>query len=220
MSASRAPALAVDGADAGRAADFARAFLAHHHLDAGARVSIHRALPAHAGLGSGTQLALAVARALAELYGVATTATALARAVGRAQRSAIGTWTFAGGGLVVEGGRRPDGDDVGPLIARLPFPPAWHCVVAVPRRPPAISGADEAEALARLPPPADREVEQIAHLVLMAVRPAGQRRGIARRMTQWLIETAETAGVASIHLELRSPTTISRPSVARSPPSR
>jgi len=172
VSASRAPALAVDGADAGRAADFARAFLAHHHLDAGARVSIHRALPAHAGLGSGTQLALAVARALAELYGVATTATALARAVGRAQRSAIGTWTFAGGGLVVEGGRRPDGDDVGPLIARLPFPPAWHCVVAVPRRPPAISGADEAEALARLPPPDDREVEQIAHLVLMALLPA------------------------------------------------
>ena len=28
------------------------------------------------------------------------------RAVGRARRSAIGTWTFAGGGLVVEGGRR------------------------------------------------------------------------------------------------------------------
>jgi ribosomal-protein-alanine N-acetyltransferase len=38
----------------------------------------------------------------------------------------------------------------------------------------------------------------------MAVRPAGQRRGIARRMTQWLIETAMTAGIASIHLELRA----------------
>jgi ribosomal-protein-alanine N-acetyltransferase len=42
-----------------------------------------------------------------------------------------------------------------------------------------------------------------AHLVLMAVRPAGQRQGIARRMTQWLIESAVVAGVASIHLELR-----------------
>src|SRR5207253_1442028 len=40
------------------------------------------------------------------------------------------------------------------------------------RRPRAISGADEAEALARLPPPDDREVEQIAHLVLMALLPA------------------------------------------------
>jgi len=46
--------------------------------------------------------------------------------------------------------------------------------------------------------------EEYAHLVLMAVRPAGQRRGIARRMTQWLVETAMTAGIASIHLELRA----------------
>jgi [ribosomal protein S18]-alanine N-acetyltransferase len=46
--------------------------------------------------------------------------------------------------------------------------------------------------------------DEYAHLVLMAVRPAGQRRGIARRMTQWLIETAKTAGIASIHLELRA----------------
>jgi ribosomal-protein-alanine N-acetyltransferase len=46
--------------------------------------------------------------------------------------------------------------------------------------------------------------DEYAHLVLMAVRPAGQRRGIARRMTHWLIETAVTAGIASIHLELRA----------------
>ena len=42
-----------------------------------------------------------------------------------------------------------------------------------------------------------------AHLVLMAVRPAAQRRGVARRMTRWLIESALIAGIASIHLELR-----------------
>jgi ribosomal-protein-alanine N-acetyltransferase len=46
--------------------------------------------------------------------------------------------------------------------------------------------------------------DEYAHLVLMAVRPAGQRRGIARRMAQWLIETAMAAGIASIHLELRA----------------
>ncbi|HTS20584.1 MAG TPA: GNAT family N-acetyltransferase [Casimicrobiaceae bacterium] len=46
--------------------------------------------------------------------------------------------------------------------------------------------------------------EECAHLILMAVRPAGQRRGIARRMTQWLLETAATAGIASVHLELRA----------------
>jgi hypothetical protein len=36
---------------------------------------------------------------------------------------------FAGGGLVVEGGRRAKSDECGPLIARLPFPPSWRCVV-------------------------------------------------------------------------------------------
>jgi [ribosomal protein S18]-alanine N-acetyltransferase len=46
--------------------------------------------------------------------------------------------------------------------------------------------------------------DERAHLVLMAVRPPEQRRGIARRMTRWLVESAATAGIASIHLELRA----------------
>jgi len=132
VSASRAATLEVGGDDGERATGFAGAFFAYHQLDPAARVTVHRALPPHAGLGSGTQLALAVARALAELHGVETSAAALSAAVGRGQRSAVGTWTFAGGGLVVEGGRRAESDAIGPLIARLPFPAAWCCVVAVP----------------------------------------------------------------------------------------
>ena len=42
-----------------------------------------------------------------------------------------------------------------------------------------------------------------AHLVLLAVREGCRRRGIARRMTQWLIESAATAGIATVHVELR-----------------
>jgi len=172
VSACRADTLSVEGEDTERATGFARAFLAHHDLTLGARVRVHRALPAHVGFGSGTQLALAVARALAEIHGVTTDVRELARAVGRAQRSAIGTWTFAGGGLVVEGGRRPESESPAPLIARLPFPPTWQCVVAVPDSPPGISGTDEANAFAQLPPPPERDVEQVSHLVLMGLLPA------------------------------------------------
>src|SRR5262249_37156179 len=172
VSAARAAALEVDGEDADRAAGFARAFLTHHRVDGGARITVHRALPAHAGLGSGTQLGLAVARALAELHATSTAAADLAVAGGRARRSAIGTWTFAGGGLVVEGGRQAGGDHVAPLIARLPFPPSWHVVVAVPRRLPGISGADEDAAFERLPRPDDGEAERVAHLVLLGLLPA------------------------------------------------
>jgi beta-RFAP synthase len=172
VSAERDATLAVEGEDADRAREFARRFLDYHEIGEAANVRIHRALPPHAGLGSGTQLALAVARALAELYGLSVDAPGLARAVGRGERSAIGTWTFAGGGLVLEGGRRPGRDARGPLLARLPFPPSWHCVVAVPGAVRGIHGADEAAAFRSLPPPPQHDAERIAHLVLMALLPA------------------------------------------------
>jgi beta-RFAP synthase len=135
-------------------------------------VCVHRALPAHAGLGSGTQLALAVGRALAELYGITIDAPGLARAVGRGRRSAIGTWTFSGGGLVLEGGRRRGSEEMAPLLARLPFPLRWRCVVAVPHPTTVINGSVEEEAFRQLPSPPERDVERVAHLVLMALLPS------------------------------------------------
>jgi beta-RFAP synthase len=172
VSGTRAEALETEGQDAGRAAEYARRFMAFHRLEDGVRLRVHRALPQHSGLGSGTQLALAVSRVIAELYGIESDAAGLARASGRARRSAVGTWTFAGGGLVVEGGRRPGRDDCGPLLARLPFPPSWRCIVAVPDSPPGVSGGDEEAAFEGLPSPSERDVERVAHLVLMALLPA------------------------------------------------
>jgi ribosomal-protein-alanine N-acetyltransferase len=49
--------------------------------------------------------------------------------------------------------------------------------------------------------------DERAHLVLLAVEPAYQRHGIARRVIAWLVESAATAGVASIHVELRASNT-------------
>ena len=46
--------------------------------------------------------------------------------------------------------------------------------------------------------------EERAHLVLLAVRPAHRRLGIGQRLLEWLLQSARTAGLASIHLELRS----------------
>ncbi len=46
--------------------------------------------------------------------------------------------------------------------------------------------------------------DERAHLVLLAVRPTHRRRGIARRLLEWMIESALTAGIESVHLELRS----------------
>ena len=45
--------------------------------------------------------------------------------------------------------------------------------------------------------------EERGHLSLLAVRPDCQRQGVGRRMLEWLTDSALTAGIASIHLELR-----------------
>jgi beta-ribofuranosylaminobenzene 5'-phosphate synthase len=173
VSVSPASDVVAEGNESERAADFARRFLAYHRIRGGARIVVERSIPAHAGLGSGTQLGLSIARALAELYRVAATPVELARAVGRAKRSAVGTWTFAVGGFVVEGGRRIGADDdVGPLLARQQLPSSWRCVLAVPDAPPGVSGAIEARAFAELPLPDEREVERVSHLVLMGMLPS------------------------------------------------
>jgi ribosomal protein S18 acetylase RimI-like enzyme len=46
--------------------------------------------------------------------------------------------------------------------------------------------------------------DERAHLVLLAVRPSHRRLGIGQRMLDWLLESARVAGMASVHLELRS----------------
>jgi beta-ribofuranosylaminobenzene 5'-phosphate synthase len=172
LEAAPASELHVEGPDRERAEEFARRFLGYHGLATGARLVVHRTIPPHSGLGSGTQLGLAVARALAELGGLPADTLELARAVSRGRRSAIGTWTFALGGFIVEGGRRAGSNEIAPLLARFAVPDRWRCVIAVPQGAPGLSGEAEAAALDRLPPPPEGQVERVAHLVLMQLLPA------------------------------------------------
>lgn len=46
--------------------------------------------------------------------------------------------------------------------------------------------------------------DELAHLALLCVQAAEQRRGVGRRLIEWLTESAEIAGIASIQLELRA----------------
>lgn len=45
--------------------------------------------------------------------------------------------------------------------------------------------------------------EERAHLALLAVRPTYQRRGIGQCMIEWLLRSAQTAGIARVYVELR-----------------
>ncbi|MDQ2766638.1 MAG: hypothetical protein M3Y30_05735 [Gemmatimonadota bacterium] len=168
----RAETIEAEGAESQRAAEFARRYLASQGAREGVRIVIRHAIPGHSGLGSGTQLALAVARGIAELYDLPTDTRALAAAVGRARRSAIGTWVFDGGGFVVEGGRRENSELIAPLLTRLQIPSSWRCVVALPGSAEGVSGESEVQAFQELPAPPLREAEHVAHLLVMSLLPA------------------------------------------------
>jgi len=43
-----------------------------------------------------------------------------------------------------------------------------------------------------------------AHLALLCVQPAQRQRGIGRRLHEWLVGSAQVAGMQSVRLELRS----------------
>jgi beta-ribofuranosylaminobenzene 5'-phosphate synthase len=171
VEARAADELSAEGADAQRALTFARRCQEALGLAGGAHLSVLEAIPPHVGLGSGTKLALAVAQALAALHERTVDAPALAQAVGRAARSAVGTWTFALGGLVVEGGVRRGEERPAPLLARHPMPEQWRAVLVVPRAEPGLSGVAEEEAFRQLVPSPERSAT-IAQLVLTSLLPA------------------------------------------------
>jgi beta-ribofuranosylaminobenzene 5'-phosphate synthase len=171
LEAEPADELSADGADAQRALAFARRCRETLGLADGAHLRVLEAIPPHVGLGSGTKLALAVASALAAVHGRTFEAPMLAQAVGRAARSAVGMWTFALGGLVVEGGVRRGVERPAPLLMHHRVPEEWRTVLVVPRAPPGLSGIAEEEAFGQLEPSAERSAA-IAQLVLTSLLPA------------------------------------------------
>jgi beta-RFAP synthase len=171
LEAQPADELSAEGADAERALTFARRCRDALGLAGGAHLRVVEAIPQHVGLGSGTKLALAVAQALAAMAGRDVDAPGLAQAAGRAARSAVGVWTFALGGLVVEGGHRLGVERPAPLLAHHPVPAEWRAVLVVPAAAPGLSGVAEEEAFRRLVPAPERSAV-IAQLVLTSLLPA------------------------------------------------
>jgi len=161
----------AEGPDADRALAVARRVRAALGDVPGARIRVVEAIPPHVGLGSGTKLALAVTAALVALAGRSADPVTMARMAGRGARSAVGLWTFALGGLVVEGGRRRGSEDPAPLLVRHAMPEEWRCVLAIPAADPGLSGGAEEAAFADLRPDPERSA-QIAQVVLTSLLPA------------------------------------------------
>jgi beta-RFAP synthase len=162
-------AVLASGAQADRAAAFARRARSRFGLDGGLAIDVREAIPVHSGLGSGTKLALAIARGVAELAAVPAGPEELGRASGRGARSSVGSWTFAAPGLVVEAGVR-DGEWLSPLVARYPMPEGWRCVLALPLGVEGLSGDAEERFFGALRTPAGVGAE-VSRLLVTGLLP-------------------------------------------------
>ena len=52
--------------------------------------------------------------------------------------------------------------------------------------------------------------DENAHLSLLCVQPAQQRHGIGRQLCDWLLASAEVAGIAMVRLELRADNSVAQ----------
>jgi beta-RFAP synthase len=135
-----------------RARVFVRRWALFHRLAVPAcRIEIECSPPEHAGLGTGTQLGLSLAAGLGALCGLPSQSPQeLALSVGRGMRSAVGTYGFVQGGLIVEQGKLP-GEPISPLDCRIDLPEDWRFVLVRPIGLTGLAGEDESTAIASLP---------------------------------------------------------------------
>ena len=179
----------VTGCDPGAAArveEIAGRVLTAIRAPGGVLLTVRKTCPAHNGLGSGSQLALAVAKAICELYGRDVATRDLALLTGRGGTSGIGTAAFEQGGFIVDGGHRfgaaqektgfsPSSASRGirppPVIGWHKFPGDWQVLLAIPDLPAGASGAKEVDIFRSCCPVPLEEVRALSHEVLMRVLP-------------------------------------------------
>ena len=178
LEAQRSERLSVAGERNEQVKTLAKRFLETYGIKANASITVKQAIPEHSGLGSGTQLALAVATALAKLFDVDASVPELAEAMSRGQRTSIGTTIFGHGGFVVDGGKSTSKNGFPATIFRQPFPRDWSFVVAVPNVNKGLAKSDEATAFNALSPMKAEDTGKVCRLIMMKLLPALVERDI------------------------------------------
>ena len=172
ITASYADDIDIKGVFLERAENYAEQILSHFGVDGGVELSINSTIPEHAGLGSGTQLSLAIASAVTNLYGLPQYhASHLASILHRGARSGIGIGTFMYGGFVVDGGRG-EKTEVPPIITRLPFPEHWRIILIFDDEVEGINGAQERRAFNTMPTMKKDVSATLCRLTMMQALPA------------------------------------------------
>ncbi len=137
-------------------------------------IQLTRQPPNHSGFGSGTQLAQAVACGLHRFLGLVETpghplVCQVAAHLDRGQRSMVGSFGFAHGGLVVDG---QDATGQSILVRHQPLPSTWRVVLVTPVQANKTFGAQEKAAFDQLSTDQERRGQQLEHLLTSAMLPA------------------------------------------------
>jgi beta-RFAP synthase len=133
----------------------------------------------HLGLGVGTQLGLSVAAGMRRFLRLPDCPIdELAFSVGRGNRSAVGTFGFERGGLIVDAGQTQGGGAgrvAGRLADRHALPDGWRFVLVVRSGGQGLAGASEAAAFARLPPVPRHVTHELWQITRNDMLPAVER---------------------------------------------
>jgi beta-RFAP synthase len=120
------------------------------------------------------------------------TAEALARAVGRGRRSAVGIHGACLGGLIIEGGKLAN-DEISPLLSRIALPDSWRFLLLLPDEGTGLSGEVEQQAFAQLPPVPAEVTAALCRELVCDLAPAAVR-GDFERFSDALYRYGRLAG--------------------------
>ncbi|HJJ36632.1 MAG TPA: beta-ribofuranosylaminobenzene 5'-phosphate synthase [Methanocorpusculum sp.] len=145
--------------------------------------TVNATYPTHSGLGSGTQIALATGKLMTESAGMHLSSVDLAKIVGRAGTSGIGTYGFDFGGFIADGGHSKKqkssfmpssaSEPIPPvLLGRYEFPEDWNIVLAIPKNNGLyLSGNAEINVFQTYCPIPKEDVKLLSHIIFMNMIP-------------------------------------------------
>ena len=168
----------VKGKDSLNSEKYARTFLKQFNIDGGAEIIVEDSIPINLGMGSQTALALAIGKGLSVIYGIDNVSVEdMALKLGRGTVTALGTYGFKFGGIILDGGFKTHlkGKMVPPLIFRQDIPENWFFVVCIPKSPiPKILKIkdNEDEVLNNLKPMKKEISSELSRILLMQILPS------------------------------------------------
>jgi len=156
---------------------YVKRFLEKYEVQKKFCLEVKSVIPEHSGLGSGTQLALAIAKALAKLSNIEASIQDLSLKMGRGKRTGVGTAIFDQGGFVVDGGKTIDNTTgkigkLSPLIFSRSVPEDWRFVVVIPDVKKGLANIKELVAFQEVPIMHSEDVGIICRLILMKLLPS------------------------------------------------